>query len=253
MNSETFKLRKKFLEEFYNRSRIRFLRAPNIYIYIHNDTHNNIHDIEDNIFHIKSSACICNEYSSLDINSKDANKLIKPFIYYLYSVTYHNKFLRDQLLFFDKITISYSYNTDQYDYYIDYNMEIAPDTLYEDNNFLKFINVEKVNEGLNLNLNSIRIRLNTIYEFESHLQYAMYVVELDDDEIINNIPENDEKIINSSQTYKSDECVICLSNPSNILFCNCGHIAICTECDKLKKLNASPICKTENKILRCLE
>ena len=251
MNSETFALRKNFLEEFYNQSRIRFLRVS--HIYIHNNTQNNIDDIEDNIFHIKSSACICDKYSTIDINSKDANKLIKPFIYYLYSVTYHNKFLRDQLLFLDKITIDYSFDTTRYDYYVDYNIEITQDTLGEDNNFLKFINVEKVNEGLNLNLDSIRIGLNTIYEFESHLQYAMYVVELDDDTIEHNILRNNEKIINSTQIYKSDECVICLTNPPKVLFCNCGHIPICTECNKMKTLKTCPVCKTENTILRVIE
>ena len=41
----------------------------------------------------------------------------------------------------------------------------------------------------------------------------------------------EEQIINVGKMFKSDECVICLTNPSNVLFCNCGHIAICTECD----------------------
>ena len=168
MNSETFTMRKNFLGKFYNRSRIRFLRVS--YIYIQNNTHNNIYANEDNIFHIKSSACICNEYSSIDINIKDVNKLIKPFIYYLYSVTYHNKFLHDQLLFLNKVTIGYSYVTNHYDYHVEYNIEIESDTLIEDNSFLKFINFENIDDGLNLNLDSVRIGLNTIYKFESHLQ-----------------------------------------------------------------------------------
>ena len=61
------------------------------------------------------------------------------------------------------------------------------------------------------------------------------------------------KLINSIQTFKFDECVICLTNQPFILFCNCGHIPICTECYKLKSLSACPICKTENEIIRTLE
>ena len=61
------------------------------------------------------------------------------------------------------------------------------------------------------------------------------------------------KPINSIQTFKFDECVICLTNQPIILFCNCGHIPICTECYKLKSLSACPICKTENEIIRMLE
>ena len=67
-------------------------------------------------------------------------------------------------------------------------------------------------------------------------------------------PINEEvKIINPSKIFKSEECVICLTNQSNVLFCNCGHIPICTECYKLKRLSACPVCKTENEIIRMLE
>ena len=52
--------------------------------------------------------------------------------------------------------------------------------------------------------------------------------------------------INLGKTFKSNECVICLTNPSNVLFCNCGHIGICVECDETKGLNVCPVCKTEN-------
>ena len=62
-----------------------------------------------------------------------------------------------------------------------------------------------------------------------------------------------EKLINSIQTFKFDECVICLTNQPIILFCNCGHIPICTECYKLKSLSVCPVCKTENTILRVIQ
>ena len=32
------------------------------------------------------------------------------------------------------------------------------------------------------------------------------------------------KIIKAEKNFKEDECVICLTNPPNILFCNCGHL-----------------------------
>ena len=61
------------------------------------------------------------------------------------------------------------------------------------------------------------------------------------------------KIINASNSFKSDECVICLTESPNVLFCNCGHIAICVECRKIERLEQCPICKTENEILRIIE
>ena len=61
------------------------------------------------------------------------------------------------------------------------------------------------------------------------------------------------KPINSIQTFKTDDCVICLTNQPIILFCNCGHIPICTECYKLKSLSVCPVCKTKNEIIRMLK
>ena len=62
------------------------------------------------------------------------------------------------------------------------------------------------------------------------------------------------KILNAEKTFKESECVICLTEPSNVLFCNCGHICICIECSKKgESLEKCPICKTENTILRFIE
>ena len=36
------------------------------------------------------------------------------------------------------------------------------------------------------------------------------------------------------KSFKSSECIICLTNPPNVLFCNCGHIPKCVECDEVK-------------------
>ena len=60
------------------------------------------------------------------------------------------------------------------------------------------------------------------------------------------------KAINTEITFKYDECVICLTNPPSVLFCNCGHIPLCVECDKTKSVKDCPICKTGNTIKRML-
>ena len=62
------------------------------------------------------------------------------------------------------------------------------------------------------------------------------------------------QIINAEKTFKEDNCVICLTNPPNILYCNCGHQVLCEECSKTgESLENCPICKTENTILRIIE
>ena len=59
--------------------------------------------------------------------------------------------------------------------------------------------------------------------------------------------------INEIKTYKMDECVICLENKTNVLFCSCGHICVCEKSIKIKRLDACPVCKTKNKTLRIIE
>ena len=38
------------------------------------------------------------------------------------------------------------------------------------------------------------------------------------------------------------------NKPPNVLFCNCGHIPICVECDEVKGLEVCPVCKNESYI-----
>ena len=47
---------------------------------------------------------------------------------------------------------------------------------------------------------------------------------------LGNSVEQPEQKINKNKTFKNEECVVCLLNPSNILFCSCGHICICSKC-----------------------
>ena len=63
---------------------------------------------------------------------------------------------------------------------------------------------------------------------------------------------NKKQIINAGKTFKEDKCIICLTNPPNILFCNCGHQCLCKECSEMKHLDRCLICKTKNTNLRII-
>ena len=67
--------------------------------------------------------------------------------------------------------------------------------------------------------------------------------------------EEEEKLvnINNLKMFEIEECVICLENKNNVLFCNCGHICVCDKCIEFEKLTKCPVCKTENTILRVIE
>ena len=53
--------------------------------------------------------------------------------------------------------------------------------------------------------------------------------------------ESEKPVINAGQSFKSNECVICLDNPPNVLFCDCGHMCICVKCDSEKFRNLSSL------------
>ena len=45
------------------------------------------------------------------------------------------------------------------------------------------------------------------------------------------------------ETYEQERCVICLESTPNILFLECGHIALCEDCEKRKRSsNLSELC-----------
>ena len=64
---------------------------------------------------------------------------------------------------------------------------------------------------------------------------------------------DNEKVIKVDKIFKAEECIICLSNKPNVLFCSCGHLCICNECNKTKRLNVCPACRAKNTMLRIIE
>ena len=81
---------------------------------------------------------------------------------------------------------------------------------------------------------------------------AEYYIEDEEEEEEREEEREEEQVINTEKTFKSDKCVICLTNLPNILFCNCGHMCLCAECDKVKSLAICPVCKTKNTIKRII-
>ena len=150
---------------------------------------------------------------------------LKPVISYAYSYTFRRKHIKeDFILKEDNNIINYNYESDNHEIYIK-NLEIVLTTYYD------FYHVD--------------------YDFYF---WALAELEQNNELLLSHESTNEEtKIINPSKIFKSEECIICLTNQPIILFCNCGHLCLCTECYKLKSLSACPICETENEIIRMLE
>ena len=218
MDSETFTTRKNTLEEFY-KQRIKF-NISKIQI-IQDNPDINIYEHLNNISFKTHILFTSNKFLI-----REFYKHLKPIICYAYSYTTYKKFFHENFNLIEDNTI------------INYSFE-------DDNNELYIKNLEVV--------------LTTHYDFQDE-DYGFYFEALGELEqnnellLSNTEPINEEvKIINPAKIFKSEECVICLSNPAKVLFCNCGHIPICIECNKMKTLKTCPVCKTENTILRVIE
>ena len=121
------------------------------------------------------------------------------------------------------------------------------------------INYNLENDNNETYLKNLEVVLISHYDFRDE-DYDFYFEVLGELEQNNELlvsrtdPINEEvKKINPTKIFKSEECVICLFNPPKVLFCNCGHLCLCTECGEIKSLSACPICKTENEIIRVIE
>ena len=218
MNPETFAKRKNLLEEFY-KERMKF-NINKIEVHQVNPDIN-IYENAGNIF-FKTHINFTNDRFLIG----EFYNHIKPIICFAYSYTIRKKFFNENFILTEDNSI------------INYNFEY-------DNNELYIKNLEVI--------------LTTHYDFydEDYDFYFEVLAELEQNNelIVSHIePINEEvKIINPSKIFKSEECVICLTNQPTILFCNCGHLCNCAECYKFKSLSACPVCKTENKIIRMIE
>ena len=199
MNTETFKERKKTLEEFYKR-RIQF-NISSIEI-IQADTEINIYSYMDSI-HFKTYITFTKDMFLMG----NLYSNLKPIIHYALSYTMFRKF----------------YNTSF--------------TLIEDNTAINY-NYKYIDNELYVK--DLEVILMTHYDFYD-ADYDLYfnvLAELEqNNELIVSHTEpilEKPKVINLFKIFKSDECIICMTNEPNILFCNCGHVSYCLNCYKIK-------------------
>ena len=215
MNAETFTERKNLLEEFYKQRK-----------------HFNISKIE--IKQVDPDISIYSYMNDIHFRTHikftedkfligDLYKNLRPVISYALSYTKLKKFYNNDFILTEDNTI------------INYNYEYIDKELY---------------------VKDLEVILRTYYDADYDLYFSVLAELENNNELIVShtepIPEGT-KVINLFKIFKSEECIICLTNQPNVLFCNCGHLCYCIKCYKLKTLSTCPICKTDNEIIRMLE
>ena len=215
MDPETFILRKNFLEEFY-KERVNFTFEKDIIKDENEDYIDKLLTYETNVFYPET------------FNLGFVKRII-PFIFYLNSLYGCN--LNDDIIINGFNTEIFS-NDDPFTKHTLFLL-----FLFEHNiNYLSYLNREV---GI---YEKCKIRKVPFVPFNVRVEFNIAVK--------TNL---NKKPINSIQTFKTGDCVICLTNPPQVLFCNCGHLCLCVECNKMKTLKTCPVCKTENTILRVIE
>ena len=218
MNAETFTERKNLLEEFYKqRKQFNISKIEIKQVDPDISIYSYMNDIHFRT-HIK--------FTEDKFLIGDFYKNLRPVISYALSYTKLKKFYNNDFILTEDNTI------------INYNYEYIDKELY---------------------VKDLEVILRTYYDFYD-ADYDLYfsvLAELENNNelIVSHtepIPE-DTKVINLFKIFKSEECIICLTNQPNVLFCNCGHLCYCIKCYKLKTLSTCPICKTDNEIIRMLE
>ena len=170
--------------------------------------------------------------------------MIRPFVEYLFQLTFHQ----------DRIMRDYAFG-----FLIQIRTEkelVRVGEFYFRSNrnpFSPRIEGLEFNQDLSPYLEhpyKILVTTNFFYIYVPTLRF-----EVENNEVENNEVENDEESVPPKpieKTFKSDQCVICLEEEPKVLFCNCGHICICEKCTPHRYDNC-PVCKKENTILRIIE
>ena len=241
MERETFKMRKQFLGDFFDKDRVEFFKHGSE-IFIGNfELHNTRFD---GTFMIDTE--IIFEKNYIRSPFKNYCVFLKPLIYFLYSNTYAERFLIDSILFLNGVKIMF------YNRLSDFSAFLYFPSLRNNCEEFNFLNQIRINDHTK-GIYKINIKLLTSYRNISLGQYNLLnSFDIEDEEEPEEYIREEPQIINASQSFKSNECVICLTNPPNVLFCNCGHLCFCSECERKKMSIKCPICKTENTIIRIL-
>ena len=190
------------------------------------------------------------------------NKVLLPFLYY--SISKHQKFEFDigqSIRYHDGSIINYSFFI-----YVDF-------VYIRGGSYKKFICLHKEGDNRSWDFSdtfvNLRFGLNGLFDSVFTTEPLKFSITFKNTEMvrkinhyINNIMRIDvishcrKKItvykINNKKTFKSEYCVICLTNPPNVLFCNCGHLCLCVECEEVRGFHVCPMCKTENTIKRTI-
>ena len=173
MESETFKMRKQFLEDFFNKDRVEFFKHGGE-IFIGDFTAHNSRFFNGS-FLIDTEIYFKKPYITTPF--KNYCVFLKPFIYFLYSLTYREKFLKDSILFLNVLKISFYNNNNN----SNFNACLSFPSLRDNYERLNFLNQIRINDHTK-GIYKINIKLLTSYDNINIDEYYLLRGDIEDEE-----------------------------------------------------------------------
>ena len=185
------------------------------------------------------------QYSELSISEYDISEAFNPDQNYFspkqiyFSLSHHIYEILKRNLYANHTIISFSiYKNKEIDNYEiivkDISITVSPSE-----------SLDSIHERVNIIINNFP---DTIFPIspDSISDYCLIFTKYE-------IFPNEDESINSENTYVTSNCLICSITPPNVLFCNCGHITICSNCYRNYNKKQCVSCRMLNKIVRIIE
>ena len=84
--------------------------------------------------------------------------------------------------------------------------------------------------------------IGELYQIRIFLRADYYKEEVESE--VEDESEEEEEPPKVSRSFKTDQCVVCLSKEPELLFIDCLHRCVCLECEKTSPFHRCPSCRT---------
>ena len=158
----------------------------------------------------------------------------------------------------------------QYNSPVRYSLAINDNPYFNTNKTVRILSDMEIffNHTTGLTTNSVNQKLTQATETAGFTNYDFVYEDMYDDMYTDKDVKIDIKLIitrerlpypknlawiNEDKTFKEEKCMICFDKEPNVLFCNCGHICICSDCKtSLYNENKCVHCNVSNNLIRIL-
>ena len=82
-------------------------------------------------------------------------------------------------------------------------------------------------------------------DFTPHSFLTHYKIQVKANLYIFKLREEHRRYIPTFKIFKEDVCVVCLHNKPEIMFYDCQHCCVCSDCEKVKPLMKCPCCRKD--------